>query len=142
MESQAFSHSPPARALRFTILRHERPADTHWDLLLELPGQDPLLTWQVHAPPDQWPGRTIAARRLPDHRRIYLDYEGPIADTRGAVTQADTGELDLTLFTPAKARFTLRGKRLLATVHATHTSEDLWQLAVSALAPSSPPPSP
>ena len=34
----------------------------------------------------------IRAERLPDHRRRYLDYEGPISGNRGSVIRWDAGD--------------------------------------------------
>ena len=135
MESQASGHPPSAPTLRFTILRHERPVEPHWDLLLEISGQDPLLAWQIRESPDQWPGQTLTARRLPDHRRIYLDYEGPLSNDRGHVTRYDTGVIAWTEFTTTEARFTLQGARLRIAIRASGTGADLWSLIVSPLSP-------
>ena len=35
--------------------------------------------------PVAWDGRPVAAVRLPDHRRRYLTYQGPLSDDRGEV---------------------------------------------------------
>ena len=68
----------PAGWRRFTILEHDHP-HLHWDLLLD--AGDALRTWRLLSPPAclQW----IAAEQLPDHRRLYLDYEGPVSGNRG-----------------------------------------------------------
>lgn len=75
------------RSGRFAILEHQTAQGRHWDILLEW---GPVLrTWSVERPPA--PGLELTARRLPDHRTLYLDYEGPISGDRGSVTQWDTG---------------------------------------------------
>jgi len=76
----------PAGWRRFTILEHDHP-HLHWDLLLD--AGDALRTWRLLSPPAclQW----IAAEQLPDHRRLYLDYEGPVSGNRGYVVQTHTG---------------------------------------------------
>ncbi|HZL34388.1 MAG TPA: hypothetical protein VFC78_03695 [Tepidisphaeraceae bacterium] len=74
--------------LQYVILRHEGIAEPHFDLMFEtLPGSE-LATWQV----DLWPivSRT-ALTRLKDHRRVYLDYEGPLTRHRGSVRQMARG---------------------------------------------------
>jgi len=91
MESQGLCGP---QKLRFVILRHQRTADTHWDLLLELSHEGLLVTFQVHLPPQQW-GPDLPAIRLPDHRRIYLDYEGEISGGRGHVTRVDAGTVEI-----------------------------------------------
>lgn len=82
---------------RFVLLRHKLPqdaaADSHWDLMFEV-GKS-LLTLQLPALPEDLDGgrpREIAARRLPDHRLQYLDYEGEIAGNRGSVRQVASGQ--------------------------------------------------
>ena len=70
---------------------------THWDLLLQQStGEDQqstekgLLTFEVPVPPESWNQQT-AVQKLPDHRLIYLDYQGPISKNRGSVTRVLEG---------------------------------------------------
>ena len=86
--------------LRFVVLRHE-PGEAsgdksvHWDFLIEtIAGAERLPTWRLAA----WPGLTgsaftVAAVRLPDHRRAYLDYEGEISGGRGRVIRVAAGKV-------------------------------------------------
>jgi hypothetical protein len=56
---------------------------------------DVLLTWQLLkdlAGPDPFP---VPARRLGDHRKAYLTYEGPLSGNRGHVRRIDEGTLEL-----------------------------------------------
>ena len=64
---------------RFVILEHHWNG-VHWDLMLEV--DDRLRTWALDAPIA--PGMDVPARRLPDHRAVYLDYEGAISGGRGS----------------------------------------------------------
>ncbi len=48
-----------------------------------------LQTWALASAPKR--GRRVNARSLPDHRLMYLDYEGPISGDRGYVTRWDCG---------------------------------------------------
>ncbi len=73
---------------RYVILEHDAPRGLHWDLLLETAGL--LSAWAMARPPDE-PGE-ILAEKLPDHRRVYLEYEGPISNNRGTVARWDHGE--------------------------------------------------
>ncbi|MCA9040908.1 MAG: hypothetical protein KDA65_11220 [Planctomycetaceae bacterium] len=75
---------------RFTILTHDFPF-LHWDLLVE--NDESLLSWRLREEPEK--GRKIACEPLPDHRRLYLDYEGPVSGDRGTVLQWTTGTCDL-----------------------------------------------
>jgi len=72
---------------RFALLRHDSPRGRHWDLLLEF---GPVLrTWELTELPR--PGREMVCRALPDHRPVYLDYEGPISGGRGSVVREEGG---------------------------------------------------
>jgi hypothetical protein len=75
---------------RFVVLTHDHPT-LHWDLMLEA---GPILrTWRLAQPPDV--DGPIDAEVLPDHRLLYLDYEGPVSDGRGSVARWDRGEYEL-----------------------------------------------
>jgi hypothetical protein len=71
---------------RYVILEHDFPA-LHWDFMLE--AGDVLKAWRLAAPPQ--PGGAVAAEPSSDHRRAYLDYEGPVGGGRGTVTRWDAG---------------------------------------------------
>lgn len=95
--------------LRYALLRHECPPDyrdgPHWDLLLERPDTDVearLATWSLLELPKAWSEtlglpsgeqEVVDAVPLPDHRAIYLDYEGPISGGRGEVTRVAGGAM-------------------------------------------------
>lgn len=73
----------------------------HWDWLfepetVETAAESKLITWATD-PLDQadWLTDSVPALRLPDHRRIYLDYEGEIDGDRGTVRQLATGRYEL-----------------------------------------------
>jgi hypothetical protein len=72
---------------RFVVLVHDFPT-LHWDLLLE--NSATLRAWRLLQPPDSPP--PIPAEPLPDHRKVYLDYEGPVSGDRGTVSRWDVGE--------------------------------------------------
>ncbi|MCO6455149.1 MAG: hypothetical protein J5I93_07605 [Pirellulaceae bacterium] len=78
---------------RFVLLRHELPDDagrpSHWDLMFERDESDRLWTWSLAELPRA--DGPVAALRLPDHRRDYLDYEGPVSGNRGTVRRWDAG---------------------------------------------------
>jgi hypothetical protein len=71
---------------RFVILEHDHP-HLHWDLMLE--AGDVLRTWRLAETPR--PGVAIKAESLGDHRKLYLDYEGPVSGKRGQVKRWDSG---------------------------------------------------
>ena len=83
---------------RFVLLRHEVPDSfdrtSHWDFLLER--DETCWTWALDRLPAgldaDSPLATAPALRLPDHRKHYLEYEGPISNDRGTVHQVLAGE--------------------------------------------------
>lgn len=54
---------------------------------------DCLRTWRLFETPR--PGHLIEAERLADHRKAYLDYEGPLSDNRGQVARWDAGTFEI-----------------------------------------------
>lgn len=75
---------------RFVILRHSVNGGEHFDLMLEVPGQEKLRTWQLAKWPLD-PGESCKAREIEPHRRAFLDYEGEISGGRGHVQRVMAG---------------------------------------------------
>lgn len=99
---------PTARDGRFVVLEHSWQG-VHWDLMLE--SGEMLRTWALDSPPE--PNRAIDARSLPDHRRMYLDYEGPISGDRGEVRQWDQGTFEMRLWSPDRVVVRLQGNQVI-----------------------------
>lgn len=120
----------PERA--FVVLRHETREGVHWDLMLDTGGS--LATWKLAEDPTKLspqaePGaKGVPARRLPDHRRAYLDYEGPVGGNRGQVTRVDRGTCKLVRDDPQSYAVRLAGERLtgLFEFRVEATGSDLW----------------
>ncbi|MCB9893387.1 MAG: hypothetical protein H6839_02945 [Planctomycetes bacterium] len=77
-------------AQRFVILEHTVNGEAHYDLMLEVEGQEKLRTFQLA----RWPlsvGESCLCRRLDDHRRAYLDYQGEVSGGRGVVRRVESG---------------------------------------------------
>ena len=72
---------------RYVVLTHDHP-HPHWDFMLEQGGT--LRSWRLLQEPLS--GMVISAVSLPNHRKHYLDYEGPISNNRGEVQRWDRGE--------------------------------------------------
>jgi hypothetical protein len=72
---------------QFVILHHEHPRGAHFDLMLEV--GDVLRTWALPQPPQA--GVEMECEALGNHRRAYLDYQGPVSGGRGTVTRWDQG---------------------------------------------------
>ncbi|MDF1663611.1 MAG: DNA polymerase ligase N-terminal domain-containing protein [Planctomycetota bacterium] len=74
---------------RFSVLKHTLPADQGWhfDVFFEM--AEALFSLKL----DEAPSLDFVATRQFDHRKKYLDYEGPISGNRGSVTIWDRGKM-------------------------------------------------
>ena len=91
----------------FVILTHDHPI-LHWDFMLEQ--GEGLRTWRLLSTPDG--AGTIQAEALPDHRKLYLEYEGPVSGDRGVVSRWDWGHYTLVNQTETRVEVALQGQRL------------------------------
>ena len=81
----------------------------HYDLMLSPPGAGQLWTWAITANPLCQPlPLECQAERLPDHRRIYLDYQGPVSGDRGHVQQAAKGTCEVVVWSEQDVKVRLR----------------------------------
>lgn len=92
--------------MRYVVLHHVQTSGEHWDFMIEQ--ADALATWQLAANPVEGVAMPIAATRIQDHRKQYLQYEGEISDGRGSVTRVAGG-----------------------TVVVCESSENLWRFELS-----------
>jgi DNA polymerase ligase (LigD)-like protein len=114
---------------RFVVLYHDTPPGhdrpSHFDLMLE--AGSALLTFAL----PRWPAEdeAIACEQLADHRLAYLDYEGPIAGGRGAVTRHESGDYDIEAETSEMIVLRLYGQRLAGTLTLKRLSAESpkWQ---------------
>ena len=97
---------------RFALLHHRTPpgADKpdHFDLLLE--DGEVLKTFTLWQFPKV--SQSIAAEADFDHRLVYLDYEGPVSNNRGEVTQADQGTFAWIVRETDRIEIELAGRQL------------------------------
>lgn len=78
----------------FVILEHDWPM-LHWDMLIDLDAcQARVATWSINQLPTDF-AYSGWAIKLTDHRRIYLNYEGPISGNRGKVERIYSGSFQL-----------------------------------------------
>lgn len=88
--------------MRAVVLHHTGHLDDHFDLLVEQqPGVERVWTWRVSSHPIT---RASRIERLPDHRRVYLDYEGAVSGNRGFVHCVWHGEVELIAREPVEVR--------------------------------------
>ncbi len=91
---------------RFVVLEHDHPS-LHWDFMLE--SGDALRTWRLgHLPR---PGIATSCEQLPDHRRAYLDYEGPVSGNRGSVKRVLAGHYQILAESPARLTVRLESEQ-------------------------------
>jgi hypothetical protein len=81
---------------RTVQLRHDLPDGSwHIDWMIELEqGGGGLATFRLpRRVDDLCAGESVEALRLEDHRRAYLDYEGPVSGGRGTVRRLASGRI-------------------------------------------------
>lgn len=108
---------------RYVILEHDHPS-LHWDLMLE--SGEVLRTWRLTAPPE--PGKAVAATATFDHRRVYLDYEGPISGNRGQVGRWDHGTFTWQASEEDRLELELKGIRLRGVLIMKRLTARKWIL--------------
>jgi len=89
----------------FVVLEHDHPT-LHWDLMLE--AGETLRTWRLSARPSA--GLTTNCESLPDHRRAYLEYEGPVSGGRGSVKRVMSGRFHILDDSPQRLRAIINGE--------------------------------
>ncbi len=107
---------------RFVILRHDWKG-LHFDWMFE--EGETLLTWKTAEPPR--PGAQLA-ESLPRHRRLYLDYEGPVSQDRGHVTRWESGEYEGNWSAEAALQWRLYGTKLRGTLWLQPLADRQWRL--------------
>lgn len=103
---------------RFVILEHDHP-HLHWDLMLE--AGEVLRSWRLESAPR--PGQPIRAEAIGDHRRAYLDYEGPVSGNRGQVKRWDAGSFTWRRDDASCVEIVLDGARCRGRAELVHDSE-------------------
>ena len=119
----------PGRIMsRFVLLRHEVPAEfgrpSHFDLMLQ--SESSLLTWEINQIPPS--GQSVEAVQLPNHRLLYLDYEGPISANRGEVRRVDHGRCDVEHPTVDRVIAHIAGQTLCGSILLDRVNLEQWRL--------------
>jgi hypothetical protein len=118
---------------RYVVLLHKTPVHyargTHFDLMLENEGV--LLTWGVPELPRT--DAAVAGERLPDHRLVYLDYEGLVAGDRGSVQRVEGGEFEWIEMTPTRFQAQVVGKKMRGRLVIEQDAKEpqRWRVALS-----------
>ena len=81
----------------------------HYDLMLSPPGAGLLWTWAIPINPvHQELPLECQAERLSDHRRMYLNYQGPVSGDRGHVQRAAKGTFEVVVWSEQQVEVRLR----------------------------------
>lgn len=104
---------------RFVVLEHHWNG-VHWDLMLDV--GDCLRTWAIDAPIVA--GIELPARALGDHRRVYLEYEGPVSGDRGTVKRWDEGEYEVLEISEHRIRLRMAGAQLAGVLELWRPERD------------------
>lgn len=121
--------------VRFALLRHEVPDDpgrqSHWDLLLER--EDACWTWSLEKLPGPFAKQdepsTVEAHRMPDHRKHYLEYEGPVSGGRGTVANVLYGTCEIEEQHAGHIVVGLEFGSNAIVIQLRHVADDVWQLS-------------
>jgi hypothetical protein len=96
--------------VRYVVLHHTGVVPEHFDLMIQLPGGERLVTWRILTSPETWARQMPAAERLADHRLAYLSYEGPVSGGRGQVKRVAEGVGEYCACAPRGCRLRLQGE--------------------------------
>lgn len=100
---------------RFTISHHTGAKEgDHFDLLLER--DDALCTFRLRSADFAAPQQALP---IPDHRKLYLDYEGPVTGGRGRVRIVDTGSYETDEWTDDRIQLAMFGRKVRTRVRLT-----------------------
>ncbi|QDU57721.1 DNA polymerase ligase N-terminal domain-containing protein [Aeoliella mucimassa] len=121
---------------RFVLLRHDVPPEfgraSHWDLLLEQ--ADACATWALDELPAGLSAESnllvVVALRLGDHRKHYLDYEGPVSGNRGVVSQVTSGTCEWLEDSPDRVVVELAMSHTELQVQLQRIDDERWELKV------------
>ena len=115
------------------LLEHEAPGGRHYDWLLADPScpEGELWTARVQHSSQEWARvRQWFIEPIGRHRRIYLEYEGPLSRGRGTVAQVDAGWFHAVLWTPRRAILDLHMRHFQGRVLLGRQCADRWRCQV------------
>ena len=109
--SKSIDCEQPNAMVRYVVLHHRRlsSGNSHFDWMFE--NGESLLTWATDSLPSRTSASSVPANKLPDHRALYLTYEGPLSDDRGDVSQVEKGYFNAICIQADHYEFELTGDR-------------------------------
>jgi len=94
------------------VIHHHITVDNHYDLMVER--GNTLITWQI--PENIFnqfkSGSEIEAEKIQDHRKKYLEYQGPVSCDRGRVQIFDSGEYSDIIWNNEEIKINILGNRI------------------------------
>ena len=113
---------------RFVIQLHSTDEGSHYDFMVDI-GQA-LATWRLdRLPLSLGPDDNLPAERLPDHRRDYLSYQGPIGGGRGTVRIIDAGRCRILVRSRDTWRIQLAGRQAQGVFTVRRLERGKWQFS-------------
>ena len=114
-------------AAAFVVQHHVCPQGDHYDWMLERAGG--LITFQMSVRlGDLIVGQAVDVRRLGEHRRAYLTYEGPVSGGRGSVRIDDRGTYEATGQPDARWLVRVRGQHAAGRLSLDRVEGDAYRL--------------
>ncbi|MFW6154399.1 MAG: hypothetical protein ACOC95_04195 [Planctomycetota bacterium] len=111
----------------FVVHHHIRPQGDHDDWMFE--AGSALITFQCPLAPEALSaGEVVTVRRLADHRRAYLTYEGPVSGDRGRVRIVDRGRYEARIAPDGTWRIRMEGGASAGRFRLTPAGNDRYQL--------------
>ncbi|MFK7788663.1 MAG: hypothetical protein AB8C95_04090 [Phycisphaeraceae bacterium] len=124
--------------LQTAIIEHTTPDGVHHDWLIEDPTlQNPkaknarLWTARVAPPPHEWAKiKRFDLTVIPPHRRIYLDYQGPVSGNRGRVQRRAKGSCYAKLWTADRIVMSMQCDAVELDLDLIRQAGDHWAAVV------------
>ncbi len=115
---------------RYAILQHQQAEQVHWDFFIERGAV--LRAWRLEEPPRT--DTSVPCSSAPDHRLVYLEYEGPLSGDRGHVIRWDWGTCQVCQDTPTEIVLAVDGQRLrgLLQLERDSVADSQWRLTYRA----------
>ncbi|MBI1336348.1 MAG: hypothetical protein GC164_05240 [Phycisphaera sp.] len=120
--------------LQTVILRHTRASDTHYDWLFEHPrppggAVGRLVTFRMGLCfTGGWAPSVQLVRRLPDHRRAYLTYQGPVSGGRGRVLRVGRGFAYVRLWSQSRIVMEMELEKHAWAIEVKHVTASSWRV--------------
>jgi hypothetical protein len=115
------------------LLLHQTPTGRHHDWLIGGPKylSDPgsrLWTARVGLASEAWrKAGAFNLKQLPDHRRAYLSYHGPLTGGRGHVKRIDQGHAVVLLWREGRIVLDIKLDRFTGLMELTRVSGPAWR---------------